>query len=150
MVYLGVKTTQMPLTKVEFETLKSHQFCDDPACEKYGLVGQGNIKTHSFASGQGYCSSCKGKPFSIRKGTMFFGLRTPMDKIIRVLGLIASGLGQNAVCREEDVTGDSVRDWIVLASEQVSAFTQYMQRDMELAQVQIGEFWSFIRKKRRT
>jgi hypothetical protein len=138
----------MPLTKSEFETLKSRQFCDNHACEKYGLVGQGNIKTHSFASGQGYCSCCKGKPFSIRKGTMFFGLRTPIDKIIRVLGLIASGLGQNAVCREEDVTGDSVRDWIVLASEQVSAFTAYMQRDMRLEQVQIDEFWSFIRKKR--
>ena len=81
---------------------------------------------------------------------MFFGLRTPIDKIIRVLGLIASGLGQNAVCRAEGVTGDSVRDWIVLASEQVSAFTAYMQRDMRLEQVQIDEFWSFIRKKKRT
>jgi len=40
-----------------------------------------------------------------------------------VLSLIASGMGQNAVCRQEDVTGDSVRDWIVLASKQVSAFT---------------------------
>ena len=47
----------------------------------------------------------------------------PHDKIIRVLSLIASGMGQNAVCRQEDVTGDSVRDWIVLASKQVSAFT---------------------------
>lgn len=150
MVYLSVKFSVMPLSKLEFETLKSHQFCDDPACEMYGLVGQGNIKVHSFARGQCYCSCCKGKPFSVRKGTMFFGLRTPIDKIIRVLGLIASGMGQNAVCRQEDVTGDSVRDWIVLASQQVSAFTGYMQRDMELTQVQIDEFWSFIRKKRRT
>jgi len=62
--------------------------------------------------------------------------------------IMASGLGQNAVCREEDVTGDSVRSWIILASEQVSAFTGYMHRDMELEQVQIDEFWSFIRKKR--
>ena len=149
MEYLWVKNPTMPLTKVEFETLKSHQFCDDPACEKYGLVGEGNIKTHSLVRGQGYCNCCKSKPFSIRKGTMFFGLRTPIDKIIRVLSLLASGLGQNAVCRQEDVTGDSVRDWIVLASEQVLAFTQYMQRDMELTQVQIDEFWSFIRKKKR-
>ena len=79
---------------------------------------------------------------------MFFGLRTPMDKIIRVLQLLSSGMGQNAICRQEDVTGDSVRSWIILASEQVSSFTAYMQRDMALEQVQIDEFWSFIRKKR--
>ena len=114
----------------------------------YGLVGEGNIKTHSLLRGQGYCNSCKGKPFSIRKGTMLFGLRTPVDKVVRVLGLLASGMGQNAVCRQEGVTGDSVRDWIVLASKQVSSFTEHMQRDMRLEQVQIDEFWSFIRKKR--
>ena len=79
---------------------------------------------------------------------MFFGLRTPIDKIVKVLSLLASGMGQNAVCRQEEVTADSVRSWITLASEQVSAFTEYMQRDMHLDQVQIDEFWSFIRKKR--
>ena len=71
-----------------------------------------------------------------------------MDKIIRVLQLLSSGMGQNAVCCQEDVTGDSVRSWIILASEQVSSFTAYMQRDRALQQVQIDEFWSFIRKKR--
>jgi len=138
----------MPLTREEFDALQSHQYGDNKDCPKYGLVGQGNIKIHSLGREQGYCNCCKSKPFSMRKGTMFFGLRTPIDKIIRVLRLVASGLGQNAVCREEDVTGDSVRSWIILASEQVSAFTGYMHRDMELEQVQIDEFWSFIRKKR--
>ena len=139
----------MPLTKGEFEVFKSHQYCDNETCAKYGLVGgDGNIKTHSFAVSQGYCNCCKSKPFSLRKGTMFFGLRTPVDKIIRVLHLLSSGMGQNAICRQEDVTGDSVRSWIILASEQVSSFTAYMQREMHLEQVQIDEFWSFIRKKR--
>lgn len=81
---------------------------------------------------------------------MFYRLRTPIDKIIQVLRLLNSGMGQNAICRQEDVTGDSVRSWIILASEQVSAFTKHMQRDMHLDQVQIDEFWSFIRKKKRT
>jgi hypothetical protein len=54
---------------------------------------------------------------------MFYGLRTNMDKIIKVLTLLSSGIGQNAVCRIEDVKGDSVRSWIVIASNQVTAFT---------------------------
>ncbi len=139
----------MSLTREEFDSLKSHQYCDNPSCEKYGKVGQGNIKIHSFTRGQGYCNCCESKPFSIRKGTMFFGLRTPIDKIIEVLLLLSSGMGQNAVCGQVDVTGDSVRSWIILASEQVNAFTEYMQRNMHLEQVQIDEFWSFIRKKRK-
>jgi hypothetical protein len=139
----------MSLTREEFDLLKKYQYCDNKACSKYGEVGLGNIKTHSFQRAQGYCNCCQNKPFPIRKGTMFSGLRTPMEKIIRVLSLLSSGLGQNAICKQEDVTGDSVRSWIILASEQVSAFTEYMQRDMHFEQIQIDEFWSFIRKKKK-
>ena len=65
------------------------------------------------------------------------------------LSLLASGVGVNALCREQDVTADSLRAWIVLAANQVDAFSNYMQQDMHLEQVQIDEFWSFIRKKRK-
>ena len=80
---------------------------------------------------------------------MFYGLRTPMDKIVSVLGLLASGIGVNAVCREQSVTADSLRAWILLAALQVDNFTLYMQQNMHLEQVQIDEFWSFIRKKKK-
>jgi uncharacterized ferritin-like protein (DUF455 family) len=63
---------------------------------------------------------------------------------------LASGLGVNAVVREKGVSAESLRDWIRLASEQVAVFSKYMQRDMNLGQVQIDEFWSFIRKKKKT
>lgn len=95
MAYNSVKKASMPLTKEEFETLKSQQFCDNESCIMYNVVGQENIKTHSLVRGQGYCNSCQSKPFSIVQGTMFFGLRTPVDKIIRVLSLLASGMGRS-------------------------------------------------------
>jgi hypothetical protein len=66
------------------------------------------------------------------------------------LGLLASGMGVNAVVRETGTTADSLRSWTVLASEQVEAFSVYMQQNMSLSQVQIDEFWSFIRKKKKT
>jgi hypothetical protein len=132
----------------DFELLKSHQYCDNPNCTHYGQVGANNLFINSRPHGQIYCNKCDFKPFSVRRGTMFFGLRTPMDKIISVLGLLASGVGVNAICREQDVTADSLRSWIILAANQVNAFTEYMQQNMHLEQVQIDEFWSFIRKKR--
>ena len=105
-----------------------------------------NIKIHSLKKGQVYCKPCK-TIFSVRKGTMFYRLHTPLDKIIRLLSLLVSGMGVNAVCRTEDVTADSLRSWIVLASHQVNGFTAHMQQEMKLEQVQIDEFWSFVRKK---
>lgn len=140
----------MPVSKEEFGLFKAHQYCDNPECSHYNLAGQDNIKTHSFQNAQCYCNQCHGKPFSIRKGTMFFDLRTPIDKIVRVLSLLVNGMGKNAVCRLEGVSGESVSSWLVLAAKHVEAFTTYLQKDMHLTQVQIDEFWSFIRKKKNT
>ena len=143
-----VSKEEQNMSDKDFELLKSHQYCDNANCSAYGQVGFGNLFINSRTHGQIYCNKCDFKPFSVRRGTMFFGLRTPMDKIINVLGLLASGVGVNAVCREQDVTADSLRSWIVLAANQVNAFTEYMQQNMHLEQVQVDEFWSFIRKKR--
>lgn len=79
---------------------------------------------------------------------MYFGLRTDMNKIARVLGLLASGMGVNAVCRQNDVTADSLREWLLLAASHVGEFSAFLEQDMHLDEVQIDEFWSFIRKKR--
>jgi len=95
-----------------------------------------------------HCNGC-GQIFSARKGTMFFGRRTPMDKIVQVLSLLARGMGVNAVCRECDVTADSLRSWILFAAKHVNELSAYMEKDMHLEQIQIDEFWSFIRKKKR-
>lgn len=138
------------MIKSEFVSFKAHQYCDNKECSSYGLVGAGNLTTHSIVQGQLRCKSCKGKPFSVRKGTMFFDLRTPLSRIVTCLMQLSSGCGVNAVCRNEEVEGSTLRSWIVLASVQVSAFTKYMQRDMQLSEVQIDEFWSYIKKKTTT
>ena len=135
------------MTKEEFKLFRGTQYCDNIGCSCYQVVGGSNLKIKSQKTGQMYCNVCKNS-FSVRKGTMFFGLRTPLDKIINVLSLLAGGMGSNAVVRETKVTGDSLRAWVVLASVQVDNFTAYMQHDMHLEQVQIDEFWSYIRKKK--
>jgi hypothetical protein len=126
-----------------------HQYCDNALCTHYGQTGQGNLKIKCLPKGRVYCNNCM-VAFQVRKGTMFFGLRTPMDKIARVLGLLSSGIGVNAVCRENDVSADSLREWLLLAARHVNEFSAYLEQDMHLDQVQIDEFWSFVRKKTKT
>lgn len=136
------------MTILDFELFSAGQYCDDKQCSSYQLVGGANLKIKSRKTGQMYCNVCK-NTFSVRKGTMFFDLRTPIDKVISSLSLLASGMGSNAVVRETKVTGESLRAWLVLASIHVDSFTAYMQQNMHLEQVQIDEFWSYIRKKKK-
>lgn len=147
-VYWLQKSNQM-LNKKEFDLLKSSQYCDNPSCKCYNKVDQGNIKINSRAKGQVYCNVCK-NIWVLTKGTMFFDLRTPVDKVIKVLQCLARGMGLNNTCRQENVTADSVLEWISKAAKHSNEFTEYMQQEMHLEQVQIDEFWSFIRKKRKT
>lgn len=144
----GVKTPIKMLSKSEFDALKSSQYCDNESCSCYNLPGAGNVKINSRAKGQVYCNCC-GNRWVLTKGTMFFGLRTPIDKVIKVLLCLSRGMGLNNTCRQEEVTADSALDWIEKAAEHANEFTAYMQRDMHLSQVQIDEFWSFIYKKRK-
>ena len=137
------------LSKTEFNDLKSHQYCDNASCKCYNQVGLGNIKIQSRAKGQVYCNCCKNR-WVLTKGTIFFGMKTPIDKVIQVLLLLVRGMGVRNTCRQEGVTADSVLFWLEKAAAHANGFTSYMQTEMHLDQVQIDEFWSFVLKKRKT
>lgn len=137
------------LSKEEFDLLKSRQFCDNPDCVHYNQPESGNIKINSRSKGQVYCNSC-GNRWVLTKGTMFFDLRTPIEKVINTLLLLVRGMGVNQTCKQADVTSDSLLAWVEKAGTHCDEFTTCMQEQMHLDQVQIDEFWSFIRKKRKT
>lgn len=139
-----------PMAREEFAEYKLYQYCDNSSCTHYNQVGTGNLITHSIRQGQIRCGSCHGKPFSVRKGTMFFHLRTSMDRIVTCLLSLTSGMGMNAVCEVHGVCGVTLRSWLLLASQQVEAFTTYLQKDLVLTEIQIDEFWSYIKKKTKT
>lgn len=136
------------LSKAEFDLLKSSQYCDNESCECYNDPKADNIRINSRPKGQVYCNRC-GNRWVLTKGTMFFGLRTPIEKVVKVLLCLTRGMGVNNTCRQEEVTADSILVWIEKAAQHANEFTAYMQQEMHLEQVQIDEFWSFIRKKRK-
>lgn len=136
------------LSKEEFDLLRTHQYCDNKNCSCYNKVGLSNIKINSRAKGQVYCNVCK-NIWVLTKGTIFFGMKTPIDKVIKTLQLLVRGMGLRNASRQEEVTTDSILDWVEKAAKHSNGFTRYMQQNMNLKQVQIDEFWSFIRKKRK-
>lgn len=134
------------LSKENFDLLKSRQYCDNPSCSCYNQIGLKNIKINSRPKGQVYCNICR-NIWVLTKGTIFFDLRTPIEKVINTLLLLVRGMGLNNTCRQSKVTADSVLSWIEKAGNHSNEFTEYMQQEMHLDQVQIDEFWTFVRKK---
>jgi len=134
---------------LDFEKYKKLQFCDNPNCPMHNKVGENNIKILNSKSQQVYCNLCNNQ-WVITKNTFFFRLKTPIDKILRVLICLTEGMGIQAIRRAEGVHNETIQDWISRASEHTELVTSYLQKNMHLTQCQIDEFWSYIQKKRKS
>jgi transposase-like protein len=135
------------LSSTDFELLKRSQYCDNPSCECFDQVDADNIRTQSRAKSQVYCKCC-GNIWVVTKGTMYFGLKTPIEKVAQSLCMYARGMGLRNTCRIQGITADSLLDWLEKAGNHVKELSEYLQSEMDLDQVQIDEFWSFVLKKR--
>jgi transposase-like protein len=86
--------------------------CQNPACEDYGLRGQGNLRV-AFRYGPGKrrrmlaCRTCQ-KRFSERKGTALFGARLPHAQALAVLQHLQDGCGVRQTARLTGADKDTV------------------------------------------
>jgi len=133
--------------ELDFEKYKEIQFCDNPKCQCFNQIGQGNIKIQSRTHNKVYCNKCN-NTWVITKGTMFFNLRKPITTVLQAISLAASGMSLRSTAKQCGVTTDSIDEWIVLAGNHLEEITNYLQQGMHFEQAQIDEFWSYIKKKR--
>ena len=128
-------------------------FCPHEDCPDYGKVGQGNITLSHRYGHQGtyllWCKSCQ-RTFSEHRGTPFFGLRTPREKILLGLRCLAEGNGVSATARIVQTNEDTVRRWLDRVAQHAEWVTGHLVKELQLSQVQVDELWSFIKKKRST
>src|SRR6266516_3454733 len=74
----------------------SQVFCPNLECMARGQIGQGNIVSHGREPPRYRCKTC-GKTFSAKEGTLFAGLRKPMEVIVTVVTLLAYGCPIQAI-----------------------------------------------------
>ena len=65
-------------------------FCDHPDCPLRGERGKGNIIGHGQQERRFRCTAC-GHAVAATKGTPFYRLRTPAERVVLVLTLLAHG-----------------------------------------------------------
>src|SRR5437660_2466969 len=88
----------------------SNQFCPNEACSARGKIGAGNIPIHDRKRQRYRCKNCK-QTFSERRGTLFEGLRKPMELIVIVVTLLSYGCPVQAIVHAFGLVERTVANW---------------------------------------
>ena len=89
------------------------------------------------------CGDC-GKSFGATYATALYRLRTPVEKIARALLMV---MRRGSLSAAEEITGhkwETIRNWVILASEHGERLTDVLVKDLELDEVEVDAFWSFV------
>ena len=94
-----------------------------------------------------HCRTC-GAWFGATTGTPLHRLRTPPAEIARALLVV---LRRGSFRAAEEVTGhkaETIAAWLRRAAAHAEALTEALAQDLALSEVEIDEFWSFVRRSR--
>jgi transposase-like protein/IS1 family transposase len=118
----------------------SKQFCPNLDCKARGQVGEGNIVIHSRKRPRYRCKTC-GKTFSAKEGTMFAGLRKPMELIVIVVTLLAYGCPVQAIVHAFELDERTVASWRDRAGKHCELMHHALveQGQLDLVHVQADE-----------
>jgi len=129
-------------------------FCPREDCSNYGKVGTDNqiIGSGCYGKHQTQLLKCKvcGRTFSARRGTPLFDLKADEQTFYEVIACLAEGNGIRATGRIKGVDKDTVARWLDKASKHIEAVSHYLMVNMHFDAVQLDEFWSFVKKKKRS
>jgi transposase-like protein len=88
----------------------SKPFCPNLACSARGQQNQGTIVIHDRKRQRYRCKVCQ-KTFGARRGTMFEGLRKPVDLIVIVVTLLTYGCPVQAIVHAFGLDERTVATW---------------------------------------
>lgn len=127
-------------------------WCWNKECPNYGKKGKGNIRVKERRGKDQrallLCKTC-GHCFSETRGTPFFGLKTPIDEVVRALALLPERGSMRAVGRATGHKVDTIISWVDIAGAHAKEVNDYLLQDLRLDQVQVDEIWAFIKKRRK-
>jgi IS1 family transposase/transposase-like protein len=129
------------------------QPCPNRECGHYTLMNCGNvsaISTYMTESGNRRIFRCKvcGKSFSETRGTVFFDLRTPEEKVMMALKMLLVRVELSGIGFVLGVTEETVLEWLRRAARKAEEINRHLLRELPVTEVQLDEMWNFIKRKR--
>lgn len=126
-------------------------FCPNEGCANYGRVGEDNQIIGSGHYGKQHtqllkCKVC-GQTFSARRGTALFNLKATEACFYQTIKCLAEGNGTRTTARIMGLDKDTVTEWLKRAGKHTEAVSRYLKVNLHVAEVQLDEFWSFVKKR---
>jgi transposase-like protein len=127
--------------------------CQNPQCDFY-LTEKGKdiIKRGRDAKTRRqryYCIHC-GKFFMETKGTPLFNKKLPESEIINICKHFVEKNGIRSVERLTGHHRDTIGHLLSDIAEQAERMNNFLIHDVKLSPIECDEFWSFVKKKKRT
>lgn len=121
---VGKNNEQTGLKTQSSEYSLKKKACPNPNCPLYGkieeskVISNGTYRTKERAISQRFfCNEC-GKSFCSRAGSLFYGLRTSEEKILKCLKLMSQGMTSLSVSKILGVRHDTVQRWLKVSGTQ--------------------------------
>lgn len=89
------------------------------------------------------CGDC-GKSVGATYGTAMYGLHTPVEEVARTLKIL---MRRGSLRGAEEISGhkwETIREWVLRAHAHAEALTESLVKDLELDEVEVDAFWSFV------
>ncbi len=90
------------------------------------------------------CQAC-GDRFTARRDTVLHHLKTPVERIEKVLSLLAEGVEVAVLVRVFGHGEDTIMRWLARAGEQAALLHDYYLHDLTLDHVQLDELYAKVR-----
>jgi transposase-like protein len=116
------------------------QFCPNSRCHASGVIGEGNIVSHSLKPRRYKCKCC-GKTFSATRGTATYGIKKPTEVFVTVVTLLAHGCPVQAIVAAFGLDERTVSSWLHKAGQHSQEVHAHVvgQAELDLGQVQADE-----------
>ncbi len=116
------------------------QFCPNPACPARGVIGDDNLRVHSWPERRYRCRVC-GRTFAATTGTVFYRRSTEPEVTTRVLTLLVYGCPRQAIVAAFGVDERTVADWQAAAGAQCRRVHEHLIEAgrVDLGHVQVDE-----------
>ncbi len=113
-----------------------------PRCGCVDTVRNGHVRGRQ----RWVCSGCR-RAFSATTGTALYRLKTPPPEVARALLAVWR---RGSLRAAEELTGhkyETIAKWLRRAGAHAEALTAALVQDLGLGEVEVDEFWSFVRHK---
>lgn len=135
-----------------FDSHKNAGICPNPKCAQNGKPGESIIISYGCYRSKGgisyprfLCKNC-GKAFRSKAGTIFHGLRSPQDRVLKAFKLLLSGMPLRRVAAILGIELRTVRHWLNFAAARSDKIDVALIEALDVSHAELDALWASVEK----